>query len=176
MFEKQWQIIINVCKTNQNKESINEFVEHICNEYTDTLIHSQYEQKINDIYVKIIEKLNEIYDIAYKVLIIDFIVIIIANGKKIYKDIQYLGVSMMATTLFELISCQIVTYKVDIQGIKVFNDVFSNTIVTIIQDVLYKINSMALGTFVFAIIFNSIYIAIIINKKTKENLNTGKEL
>lgn len=163
-------------KTNQNKESINEFVEHICNEYTDTLIHSQYEQKINDIYVKIIEKLNEIYDIAYKVLIIDFIVIIIANGKKVYKDIQYLGVSMMATTLFELISCQIVTYKVNIQGIKVFNDVFSNTIVTIIQDVLYKINSMALGTFVFAIIFNSIYIAIIINKKTKENLNTGKEL
>ena len=83
---------------------------------------------------------------------------------------------MMATTLFALISCQIVTYKVNIQGIKVFNDVFSNTIVTIIQDVLYKINSMALGTFVFAIIFNSIYIAIIINKKTKENLNTGKEL
>ncbi len=163
-------------KTNQNKESINEFVEHICNEYTDTLIHSQYEQKINDIYVKIMGKLNEIYDIAYKVLIIDFIVIIIANGKKVYKDIQYLGVAMLATTLFELISCQIVTYKVNIQGIKIFNDVFSNTVVTIIQDVLYKINSMAFGTLVFAIIFNAIYVAIITKKKTKENLNTGKEL
>ena len=82
----------------------------------------------------------------------------------------------MAATFFELISFQIIQYKVNIQGIKIFNDVFSNTIVTIIKDVLYKINSIALGIFVFAVVFNTIYVVIITSKKTKENINTGKEL
>lgn len=163
-------------KTKQNEEAINEFVQHICNEYTDTLVHSKYETEINKMYVKVIEIENKIYNIAFGAVIVDFIVIIIVNRKKVYKDIQCFGIAMMATTFFELISCQIVIYKVNIQGIKIFNDVFSKAIVTIIQDVLYKMNSIALGTLVFAIIFNAIYVVIITNKKTKENLNTGKEL
>ena len=163
-------------KTKQNEEAINEFVQHICNEYTDTLVHSKYETEINKMYVKVIEIENKIYNIAFGAAIVDFIVIIIVNRKKVYKDIQCFGIAMMATTFFELISCQIVIYKVNIQGIKIFNDVFSKAIVTIIQDVLYKMNSIALGTLVFAIIFNAIYVVIITNKKTKENLNTGKEL
>ena len=163
-------------KTNQNEDSINQFVEHICNEYTDTLVHSQYESKINNEYVKVIEILNNIYYITFTMLIVDFIAILIANRKNIYKDIQYLGIAMIATTIFELIACQIIYTKVNIQGIKVFNDVFSNSVVTIIKDVLYKINSLALGILVIAIIFNSIYVVTVTSKKTKENLNTGKEI
>lgn len=40
-------------KTKQNEKAINEFVNHICNEYTDTLVHSQYENKINNVYKKL---------------------------------------------------------------------------------------------------------------------------
>lgn len=156
-------------KTKQNEDAINKFVEHICNEYTDTLIHSQYEQKINNVYVKLTEKLNEIYNIAFMMLVVSFIAILIANRKKFSKDIQYLVIAMLATSAFQLISYQIVQAKVNIQGIKIFNDVFSNSIVTIIQDVLSKINSIALGTFVIALLLNSICVAIIVNKKTKEN-------
>ena len=156
-------------KTKQNEDAINKFVEHICNEYTDTLIHSQYEQKIHNVYVKLTEKLNEIYNIAFMMLIVSFIAILIVNRKKISKDIQYFVIAMLATSAFQLISYQIVQAKVNIQGIKIFNDVFSNSIVTIIQDVFSKINSIALGTFVIALLLNSIYVAIIVNKKTKEN-------
>ena len=82
---------------------------------------------------------------------------------------------MLATTAFELTACQIIYSKVNIQGIKIFNDVFSNSLVIIIKDVLYKINAIAIGTFVIAIICNAIYVSILVNKKTKENLDTGKE-
>lgn len=163
-------------KTKQNEDAINKFVEHICNEYTDTLIHSQYENKMYSEYIKIIEKLNETYDIALIVLIVDFIAILIVNRKKISKDIQYLGIAMLATTAFELTACQIIYSKVNIQGIKIFNDVFSNSLVTIIKDILHKINAIAVGTFVIAIICNAIYVTIIVNKKTGENTNNGKEL
>ena len=163
-------------KTKQNEDAINKFVERICNEYTDTLIHSQYENKMYSEYIKIIEKLNETYDIALIVLIVDFIAILIVNRKKISKDIQYLGIAMLATTAFELTACQIIYSKVNIQGIKIFNDVFSNSLVTIIKDILYKINAIAVGTFVIAIICNAIYVTIIVNKKTGENTNNGKEL
>ena len=155
-------------KTKQNEQAINEFVEHICKEYTDTLIHSQYELKINNEYVKVIEILNKIYNIVFIVLVVDFIAILIANRKKFYKDIQYIGIAMLATSIFQLISCQLVQSKVNIKGIKIFNDVFSNSIVTIIQDVLYKINSIAIGIFVFAVLCNAIYAAIIVNKKQKK--------
>lgn len=163
-------------KTNQNEDAINEFVEHICSEYTDTLVHSKYETEINKVYVRVIEITDKIYNIAFFVLIVDFIAILIVNRKRVSKNVQYLGIAMMAATFFELISFQIIQYKVNIQGIKIFNDVFSNTIVTIIKDVLYKINSIALGIFVFAVVFNTIYVVIITSKKTKENINTGKEL
>ena len=74
----------------------------------------------------------------------------------------------MATSAFEIISCQIISSKVNIKGIKNFNDIFSNSLVTIIQDVLNKINSLALGTCMIAIILLGIYVSIKVNKKTKE--------
>ena len=54
------------------------------------------------------------------------------------------------------------------KNIKIFNDVFSNCLVTIIQDVLNKINSLALGTCIFAVIILGIYVSIKVNKKTKD--------
>lgn len=155
-------------KNTQNSSAINEFVKHICQEYTDTLVHSKYESEINRIYKKGTNILNEIYKISLVVLTIDGIVILIINKKKISKDFQHWGIALMATSAFEIISCQIISSKVNIKGIKIFNDIFSNSLVTIIQDVLNKINSLALGTCIIAIILLGIYVSIKVNKKTKE--------
>ena len=98
------------------------------------------------------------------------------NDKKVLKDIQHLGITFFATGVFELSVCQIIEAKVNIQGIKIFNDTFSKTLVTIIQDVLSNVNSLALGTCVVAIIFIAIYVVISVNKKTKENLHSEREI
>lgn len=155
-------------KNKQNESAINEFVIHICQEYTDTLVHSKYETEINKMYNKINTLLNKVYNTLLIVFFIDLILIIIINKKKISKDIQALGIALMSASMFQIVACQIITSNVDVKNIKIFNDVFSNCLVTIIQDVLNKINSLALGTCIFAVIILGIYVSIKVNKKTKD--------
>ncbi len=155
-------------KNKQNESAINEFVKHICQEYTDTLVHSKYEAEINKMYNKINTLLNKVYNTLLIVFVIDLILIIIINKKKISKDIQALGIALMSASVFQIASCQIISSNVDVKNIKIFNDVFSNSLVTIIQDVLNKINSLALGTCIFAVIILGIYVSIKVNKKTKD--------
>ena len=163
-------------KTKQNEKAINEFVTHICNEYTDTLVHSKYENQINNVYKKAINNLNKVYNAILIVTVVDLILILVINNKKVSKDLQDFGITLMATSIFGLAGCQIVQAKVNIQGIKIFNDVFSNSLVTIIQDVFNKFTSLSVGLLVIAIVVIAIYVSIVINRKTKENINTGKEM
>lgn len=155
-------------KNKQNESAIQQFVTHICDEYTDTLVHTKYETQINDIYKKAIEALDQIYEIILIVLAVDIIAIIAINNKKISKDIQHFGIALFATSAFELSVWQIITSKIDIQGIKIFNDVFSKSIVTIIQEIMNQIASLALGILVISVIFIAIYAIIVANKQVKE--------
>lgn len=82
----------------------------------------------------------------------------------------------MATSIFGIAGCQIVQAKVNIQGIKIFNDVFSNSLVTIMQDVFNKITSLSLGMLVVAIFVVAIYVAVVIKKETKENIKAEREM
>lgn len=146
-------------KNRQNENAIQQFVTHICDEYTNTLIHTKYENKINEIYKKGTEILNKIYEIILVVFVIDIIAIIIINNKKISKDIQHIGIALLATSIFELSVWQIINLKVDIHGIKIFNDVFSKSVVVIIENTLGQVASLALGTIVIGAIFIIIYAA-----------------
>lgn len=146
-------------KNRQNENAIQQFVTHICDEYTNTLIHTKYENKINEIYKKGTEILNKIYEFILVVFVIDIIAIIIINNKKISKDIQHIGIALLATSIFELSVWQIINLKVDIHGIKIFNDVFSKSVVVIIENTLEQVASLALGTIVIGAIFIIIYAA-----------------
>lgn len=163
-------------KTKQNEKAINEFVTHICNEYTDTLVHSKYENQINNVYKKAINNLNKVYNAILIVTVVDLILILVINNKKVSKDLQDFGITLMATSIFGIEGCQIVQAKVNIQGIKIFNDVFSNSLVTIIQDVFHKMISLSVGILVISIVAIGIYVARGVMKKTKENIETGKEM
>ena len=111
-------------KNKQNESAINEFVKHICQEYTDTLVHSKYETEINKMYNKINTLLNKVYNTLLIVFVIDLILIIIINKNKISKDIQALGIALMSASIFQIVACQIITSNVDVKNIKIFNDVF----------------------------------------------------
>lgn len=163
-------------KTKQNEKAINEFVNHICKEYTDTLVHSKYEVQINNVYKKAINNLSKVYNALLIVTVVDLILILIINNKKVSKNLQDFGIAMMATSIFGIAGCQIVQAKVNIQDIKIFNDVFSNSLVTIVQDVFNKFTSLSVGLLVISIVVVGIYVAIVVSKKTKENIETGKEM
>lgn len=157
-------------KNSKNEKAIEQFVTHICDEYTDTLIHTNYESKINAEYVKIKEIANKAYNAILIVLVVDIILIIVMNIKKISKNIQDIGIAIGTTGIFELISYKIIVSKVNISGIKIFNDTFSKTIVTILEDILSKIVSLGLITLVISIILIIIYAIIVFCKKTEEKV------
>ena len=165
-------------KNSQNENAIKQFVEHICDEYTNTLVHTKYETRINDMYQKVIENLNEIYRVILTIFVLDIIVILVINKKAISKDIQYFGIALFATAFFELSIWQIINSKIDINGIKILNEVFSKSIVTIIQEIVNQIASLALGIMVIGIIFISIYVTRVIMKasKNKDEKNKTKEI
>lgn len=155
-------------KNSRNASAIEQFVKHITDEYTNTILHTQYEDEINTAYGKInalIEKANTILIIA---IIVDAIIIILFNIKKIARNLQDAGIGLLSASIFTLISCNIVQTKVNIAGIKIFNDSFSEVVVTILQNIVEKINTFGMITLVVAIILIVIYIITILLQKTKE--------
>lgn len=161
-------------KNSSNEKAIQQFVKQICDEYTDTILHTQYEDKINDIYQKATNYINKTNTIVIAVVIIDFVLLIILNIKNISKLIQNIGIALLTTSLFEIIAINIINSKVDIAGIKIFNDSFSKTIVTILQDIVGKIISLEIATLIVAIVIIVIYAIIVFCKSPEVKEEKGK--
>ena len=155
-------------KNSKNQKAIEQFVKHICDEYTETIIHTKYESQINAQYQKVISLLTKIHNVIMIILIIDAILLIIMNIKTASKIIQDLGIALFSSSIFKLSVCSIIMSKVNIEGIKILNDIFSKTLVTIITDVLTKIMSLGIGALLIAIILIIIYAIISVNKKNEE--------
>lgn len=158
-------------RDSKNQKAIEQFVEHICQEYTDTLVHTKYENDINKFYKEIVIKKDKIEKIVIIALVIDVIVILIVNNKNIEKDFQSIGIAIFSSSAFELIACQIINLRVSIKGIKIFNDAFSDMIVAIIQNVISKVFSFGIATLMIAIILiiiNAIIIFFSIRKDERK--------
>ena len=158
-------------RDSKNQKAIEQFVEHICQEYTDTLVHTKYENDINKFYKEIVIRKDKIEKIVIIALVIDVIVILIVNNKNIEKDFQSIGTAIFSSSAFELIACQIINLRVSIKGIKIFNDAFSDMIVAIIQNVISKVVSFGIATLMIAIILiiiNAIIIFFSIRKDERK--------
>ena len=158
-------------RDSKNQKAIEQFVEHICQEYTDTLVHTKYENDINKFYKEIVIKKDKIEKIVIIAMVIDVIVILIVNNKNIEKDFQSIGTAIFSSSAFELIACQIINLRVSIKGKKIFNDAFSDMIVAIIQNVISKVVSFGIATLMIAIILiiiNAIIIFFSIRKDERK--------
>lgn len=157
-------------KNSQNQKAIDQFVDQICNEYTETIIHTNYETKLNSEYIKIVDKIVKLNNVVVVATIVVIILLIIMNiiGAMASKLIQDFGIALFATGAFNLTACSIVMSKVNIDGIKIFNDTFSKAVVTIITEVITRIMSLGIGTMAIAIALIVAYAMVKVNKKNKE--------
>ncbi len=157
-------------KNSQNQKAIDQFVDQICNEYTETIIHTNYENKLNSEYIKIVDKIVKLNNVVVVATIVVIILLIIMNiiGAMASKLIQDFGIALFATGAFNLTACSIVMSKVNIEGIKIFNDTFSKAVVTIITEVITRIMSLGIGTMAIAIALIVAYAMVKVNKKNKE--------
>ena len=155
-------------KNSRNSSAIEQFVKHITDEYTNTILHTQYEDEINNGYGKITDLIEKANTVIIITIIVDAIIIILSNIKKISRNVQDAGIALLSASSFTLIACNIVQSKVNISGIRVFNDSFSEVVVTILQDIIDKIHTFGIITLIVAIILIVIHVATILIQKTKE--------
>ena len=159
----------NIANLNiKNTDSVKQFVSHICDEYVNTIIHTQYESKINDVYKEVTQLLNKSLT-GFIISTIFFVVLLIlTNINQMSKMVQDAGITLLATSSLGLISCKILTDKVYISGIKIFNETFSKVIVTIIQDIISNIVKIENTLLITSVIVIIVYVIINITKDSKK--------
>lgn len=120
--------------TQQN--AIDTFIDHICNEYTDTMSHFSFEQQVNQVYQKVIKYM----DLSKKVLLItiglDILLLLVLNLRRIYKFVSLVGVSLTTTGAFLTIVNLFVNIKIKIQTITILNDAVSDTLRNVLTSML----------------------------------------
>lgn len=158
-------------RTSSNSKAIDEFVEHICQSYKDTIISTSYENTINEKYNKITQKITKVQNILIIAIIISIIGVIALNVKDILKLLFWVESAVLSSAVMQLAITTVIKSKVNIDGIKIFNDAFSNIVVTIIKDILSKINTIAGKFIIVYFILVVIYVIIILAQKKEENQN-----
>lgn len=146
--------IQNVGITNEQKNSIDTFVNHICNEYKTTISHFTFENKINQYYSEIIKIINMSKKVFLITIGIDFLLLIVLNLKKIYKCFTSVGVSFAIIGLIMLISSIFINTKIKVQTILILNDAISE----VLRNILSEILNSSLIISIFALIFGIIMI------------------
>ena len=149
------------------KKSIETFVNTICDEYTETIVHTKYEQDINNMYVKVVK----IVQLAKRALLVAAIVITLLICliccKQIFKGIASLGISLTSSGLFLIAIIIFTKSKIKIDTIKILNDTISNSLHKIINSIVGNISSWGMWLLLVGIIL-IIFGNIINSKKNKE--------
>ena len=154
-------------RTSQNNSAIDEFVKHICESYKDSIINTKYENVLNGTYKKIFKALEKIEQIIIIILIVSIIFLVILNIKNISKVIANFATILFSTSLLQFVFTVAIKSKVNIKDIKAFNEVFSTTIVTIIENILNQINKFGIIILIFSVLFIIIYEIIIYYKNSR---------
>ena len=126
------------------QKSINEFVEKIANQYIESMLHTNFEEKINDIY----QKVKEYIDIGAKVILVTIgistIAILAIQYKKIFRNFALIGISLTGSGFFYIFVNMFINSKIKIANIVILNDAISITLRSIITNILDRINNCGL--------------------------------
>ena len=144
--------IKNTNLNNEQKNSIDTFVNHICNEYKTTISHFTFENQINQYYSKIIKIINMSKKVLLITIGIDFLLLIVLNLKKIYKCFTSVGVSFTIIGLIMLISSIFINTKIRVQTILILNDAISEVLRNILSEILNSSLIISIFTLIFGII------------------------
>ena len=139
-------------RTSQNKSALDKFVQQICTEYKNTILNTKYENTIHEILNKTINLLEKLQTIVTIVTIISVICLILLNIKTISKLVGNLGTVLLSSSITILVAINLINANINISAIKLFNNVFSSSIVTILQEILSKINKFGIIILITSIV------------------------
>ena len=157
--------------TETQQKAINKFIEKICSQYKETILHTKYETKINNEITKVSNYLRLIKNIIIVIIILMVLIILIINYKEILKGIAQIGISLTASGIMYFLINLFISYKIKIENILILNSSVSQVIREIATDILDIFIKWG-----FILFFSGIIIIIIkntimfgINKSTKKD-------
>lgn len=125
--------------TSDEEESVATFVETICSEYENTILHTKYEEQINDYYQKITEYVKIAKQILCIAIGIALILLIVLNNKAIYRTIKGIAVALLSSGILLVIINYYINSNIKIQSIIVLNEPFSEVLVNVLEEIMNNI-------------------------------------
>lgn len=153
------------------KNAIDTFINHICNEYTESISHFGVESQINQIYEKAIKYINIAKKVIIIVIILDILLLFMINLKKVYKFVSLIGISLGSTGTLMIITNLFINSKIKIQTITILNNSISEILRNILTEIFNIIskNGVYLLSFGIILMFLTNLIYNIRETRTKEN-------
>ena len=119
-----------------NDTAVETFINKICEQYKTTMVHTEYEQQINNVYMKIIKYTNVVNKALLIAMLVLAVIIFAICHKRIFKGISSAGISILSSGILIIATNIFINLKVKIDSITVLNNSVSNSLRTIIRDIM----------------------------------------
>ena len=121
----------------KTREQINIFVEQITTQYKETMTKTEYEKQIYNAY----DKVEKIVNLGKNVTIIlsAILVILTTYFRKLFKNVAYVGTSLLSTGIAYIIVESYITKKVQIENLTILNDAITLLLREYILSIMEKI-------------------------------------
>ena len=138
--------------TSTSQENIDQFIEQICNEYINTISHTDYEEKINNAYQKAI-KLIKYVKLALGIgVVVIIVLLILLNIKTLNRALANLGIAFTSAGAFAFAGYNFLNYNIKVDHIMVLNDSISTVLQDTVKDIFGQISYIGIVLAVIGII------------------------
>lgn len=154
--------------TKENKNSIEDFIDKIADEYVQNISHDPYFEKVGTIINKAKDMVSKVEGIIIFVPIILAVVILLLNIKQISSAIRFIAISILTSGVIGIALKLFIETKINISNILIINDSFSEVIKNVINSILNNINTMSIIGIIVSIVLIVLTNVIKVNRQTIE--------
>ena len=138
--------------TSDEEEAVATFVETICEEYENTILHTNYEETINDFYQKVTEYIKYAKQGLSIIIAVFLILLIVLNNKTIYRTIKGISIALLSSGVIMLIINFYINSNIKIQSIIILNEAFSEVLINILEEIMNNIFIFGCVSVIFGVI------------------------
>lgn len=154
--------------TKENKNSIEDFIDKIADEYVQNISHDPYFEKVGTIINKAKDMVGKVEGIIIFVPIILAVVILLLNIKQISSAVRFIAISILTSGVIGIALKLFIETKINISNILIINDSFSEVIKNVINSILNNINTMSIIGIIGSIVLIVLTNVIKVNRQTIE--------
>lgn len=154
--------------TKENRNSIEDFIDKIADEYVQNISHDPYFEKVGMIINKVKDMIGKVEGIIIFVPIILAVVILLLNIKQISSAIRFIAISILTSGVIGIVIKVFLETKINISNILIINDSFSEVIKNVINSILNNINTMSIIGIIGSIVIIVLTNIIKVNRQTIE--------